>query len=35
MIQTHRRQFCTPKADAAMCMGVDLPLDKKIVENQD
>jgi len=32
-IQTHRRPFCTPDAD--LCMLVDLPLDKKTVENQD
>ena len=34
VIQTHRRQFCTPKPDADLCMRVDLPLDKKNVENQ-
>ena len=33
VIQTHRRQFCTPKPDADLCMRVDLPLDKKNVEN--
>ena len=30
--------FCTPKPDADdadLCLRVDLPLDKKIVENQD
>ena len=27
--------FCTPKPDADLCMRVDLPLDKKIVDNQD
>ena len=30
LIQTHRRQFCTPKPDADLCMRVD----KKNVENQ-
>ena len=34
-IQTHRRPFCTPKPDADLWMLVDLPLDKKTVENQD
>ena len=34
-IQTHRRPFCTTKPDADLCMRVDLPLDKKAVENQD
>ena len=29
------RVFCTPKPDADLCMRVDLPLDKKTVENQD
>ena len=28
-------KVCTPKPDADLCMRVDLPLDKKIVENQD
>ena len=28
-------KFCTPKPDADLCMRVDLPLDKKNVENQD
>ena len=35
---THRRQCCTPKPDqpdADLCMCVNLPLDKKIVKNQD
>ena len=27
--------FCTPKPDADLLMRVDLPLDKKTVENQD
>ena len=27
--------FCMPKPDADLCMQVDLPLDKKIVDNQD
>ena len=27
--------FCTPKPDADLCMRVDLPLDKKTVDNQD
>jgi len=27
--------FCTPKPDADLCLRVDLPLDKKTVENQD
>ena len=27
--------FCMPKPDVDLCMRVDLPLDKKIVENQD
>ena len=27
--------FCTPKPDADLCMRVDLPLNKKIVENHD
>ena len=27
--------FCTPKPDADLCMRVDLPLHKKIVDNQD
>ena len=28
-------KVCTPKPDADLCMRVDLPPDKKIVENQD
>ena len=28
-------KVCTPKPDADLCMRVDLPSDKKIVENQD
>ena len=28
-------KVCTPKPDADLCMHMDLPLDKKIVENQD
>ena len=28
-------KFCTPKPDADLCMCVDLPLDKKIVEKRD
>ena len=32
---THRRPFCTPTPDADLCMRLDLPLDKKTVENQD
>ena len=28
-------KVCTPKPDADLCMRVDLPLGKKIVENQD
>ena len=28
-------QLCPPKPDADLCMRVDLPLDKKTVENQD
>ena len=28
-------KVCTPKPDADLCMRVDLPLDKKIVDNQD
>ena len=38
VIQTHRRQFCTPKPDQPdtdLCMCVNLPLKKKIVQNQD
>ena len=37
MIMKMVTQFkvCTPKPDADLCMGVDLPLDKKNVENQD
>lgn len=27
--------FCMPKPDAALCMRIDLLLDKKSVENQD
>ena len=27
--------FCTPKPDADLCMRVDLPLDKKTVDNQE
>ena len=27
-------KFCTPKPDADLCMRVDLPLGKKIVEKQ-
>ena len=27
-------KVCTPKPDADLCLRVDLPLDKKIVENQ-
>ena len=34
-IQTHRRPFCTPKPDADPCMRVNLPLDRKTVENED
>ena len=34
-IQTHRCPFCMPKPDADLWMCVDLPLDKKTVENQD
>ena len=30
-----RRPFCTPKPEADLWMRVDLPLDKKTVENQD
>ena len=30
-----RLPFCTPKPDADLCMSVDLPLDKKTVDNQD
>ena len=26
-------KVCTPKPDADLCMRVDLPLDKKILEN--
>ena len=32
---THRRPFCTLTPDADLCMRLDLPLDKKTVENQD
>ena len=28
-------KVCTPKPDTDLCMRVDLPPDKKIVENQD
>ena len=28
-------KVCTPKRDTDLCMRVDLPPDKKIVENQD
>ena len=28
-------KVCTPKPDADLCMRVDLPMGKKIVENQD
>ena len=28
-------KVCTPKPDSDLCMRVDLPLDKKNVENQD
>ena len=28
-------KVCTPKPDTDLCMHVDLPPDKKIVENQD
>ena len=28
-------KVCTPKPDADLCMRMDLPLDKKNVENQD
>ena len=35
MKMTTKFKVCTPKPDADLCMRVDLPLDKKIVENQD
>ena len=34
-IQTHRRPFCTPKPDTDLWIRVDLPPNKKTMENQD